>query len=240
VAPETLYAKTFDDVWIAYQVVGNNSPDIVLVNSWVSHLEIMWEQPLFRSMLEALSQDARVITFDKRGTGLSDRISRVPDLEARMDDIRAVMDAAGSARATLFGWGDGAALAALFAATYPERLAGLLLFDGNARMTYAPDYPWGLTEADWEREHARIPMIWGTRHHAREWAEMSWQSMRMAAPLPVGPSPSNHLPSCRKDPDVVPRATRYSVDPTRDATSRTSHSAIARHSRRRVGSICTL
>jgi len=169
-----MYARTSDDVWIAYQVVGDAARDLVLVNAWVTHLEIMWEQPRFRSMLEALSQDARVITFDKRGTGLSDRISRIPDLEARMDDIRAVMDAAGSKRATLFGWGDGGALAALFAATYPERTAGLVLFDGSARMTWARDYPWGLPKEVWDREHARIPTIWGTMEHAREWAELSW------------------------------------------------------------------
>jgi len=168
-----MYARTSDDVWIAYQVLGAATRDLVLVNAWVSHLEIMWEQPRFRSMLEALSKDARVINFDKRGTGLSDRISSVPDLEARMDDIRAVMDAADSKRATLFGWGDGGALAALFAATYPERSAGLVLFDGSARMTWAPDYPWGLTEEAWQREHARIPAIWGTRGYAREWAEIS-------------------------------------------------------------------
>jgi class 3 adenylate cyclase len=172
--PETMYARTSDDVWIAYQVFGDGARDLVLVNAWVSHLEIMWEQPRFRSMVEALTHEARVITFDKRGTGLSDRISQVPDLEARMDDIRAVMDAAGSKRATLFGWGDGGALASLFAATYPERTAGLVLFDGSARMTWAPDYPWGLTEEAWQREHARIPAIWGTREYAREWAEMSW------------------------------------------------------------------
>jgi class 3 adenylate cyclase len=172
--PQTLYAKTSDDVWVAYQVLGDAVRDLVVVNAWVTHLEVMWEQPRFRSMLEALSKDARVINFDKRGTGLSDRIRRVPDLDARMDDIRAVMDAAGSERATLFGWGDGAALAALFAATYPERSAGLVLFDGNARMTWAPDYPWGLTEAAWAREHARLPVIWGASQHAREWAEMSW------------------------------------------------------------------
>ena len=169
-----MYAKTSDDVWIAYQVFGDVARDLVLVNAWVSHLEIMWEQPRFRSMVEGFSHDARVINFDKRGTGLSDRVSRVPDLEARMDDIRAVMDAAGSKRATLFGWGDGGALAALFAATYPERSAGLLLFDGSARMTWASDYPWGLSEEAWQREHTRIPTIWGTREYAREWAEMSW------------------------------------------------------------------
>jgi pimeloyl-ACP methyl ester carboxylesterase len=171
--PETLYAKTSDDVWIAYQTLGDGPVDLIVVFSWVSHLEVYWEQPRIAKMLGSFAKDARVITFDKRGTGLSDRISRVPDLEARMDDIRAVMDAVGSQRATLFGMGDGAALAALFAATYPERSAGLILYGGNARMTWAPDYPWGLTEDAWIREHARIPEIWGRERYGREWAEIS-------------------------------------------------------------------
>jgi class 3 adenylate cyclase len=173
VTPETLYAKTSDDVWIAYQTLGEGPVDLMVFFSWVSHLEVYWEQPRIAKMLQSFAKDARVITFDKRGTGLSDRISRVPDLEARMDDIRAVMDAVGSERATLFGMGDGAALAALFAATYPERSAGLILYGGNARMTWAPDYPWGLTEDAWIREHARIPEIWGRERYGREWAEIS-------------------------------------------------------------------
>ena len=127
VIPETLYAKTSDDVWIAYQVVGEGESDLIIVKSWVSHLEVYWEQPRFATMVRSFAKSLRVLNFDKRGTGLSDRNSRVPDLEARMDDIRAVMDAAGSDRAVLLGWGDGAALAALFAATYPERAAGLIL-----------------------------------------------------------------------------------------------------------------
>lgn len=172
--PETLYAKTSNDVWIAYQTLGESSVDLMVVNAWVSHLEVFWEQPRIAQMLRSFAKGARVINFDKRGTGLSDRISRVPDLEARLDDIRAVMDAAGSERATLFGWGDGAALAALFAASYPERAAGLILCGGNARMTWAPDYPWGLAEDTWAKEHARIPEIWGSESGAREWAEMSW------------------------------------------------------------------
>jgi class 3 adenylate cyclase len=174
VIPETLYAKTGDDVWIAYQTVGDGAIDLIAVNAWVSHMEVYWEQPRFAQMLRKFAKGARVINFDKRGTGLSDRISRVPDLEARMDDIRAVMDAAGSSRAVLFGWGDGAALASLFAATYPDRAAGLILCGGNARMAWAADYPWGLTEDKWIEDHARIPEIWGDERHAREWAEMSW------------------------------------------------------------------
>src|SRR3954468_2227764 len=104
-APRTMYAKTSDDVWISSQVFGDVGRDLVLVNAWVSHLEIMWEQPRFRSMIEALSQDARVINFDKRGTGLSDRTSGVPDLEARMDDIRAGLYKTGSTRGALFRMG---------------------------------------------------------------------------------------------------------------------------------------
>jgi len=122
VVPETLYAKTDDDAWIAYQVVGSGRTDLVLINGWVSHLEIYWEQPRFANMVQQLAKDLRVINFDKRGTGLSDRISGVPDLEARMDDVRAVMDAADCRGAVLFGWGDGAALAAVFTATYPDRV----------------------------------------------------------------------------------------------------------------------
>ena len=171
--PETLYAKTNDGVWIAYNAVGDGAIDLILVNSWVSHLEVYWEQPRFARMINRLAKYARVINFDKRGTGLSDRISRVPDLEARMDDIRAVMDAARSHRAVLFGWGDGAALVALFAATYPERVAGSILSGGNARMAWAPDYPWGLREDRWQEEHTLIPEIWGSDRSAREWAEMS-------------------------------------------------------------------
>ena len=171
--PETLYAKTSDDVWIAYQVVGTGATDLILVKSWVSHLEVYWEQPRYANMVRNLAKDARVIDFDKRGTGLSDRISRVPDLEARMDDIRAVMDAAGSSRAVLFGWGDGAALAALFAATYPHRTAGLILNGGSAKTAWSADYPWGLRHEDWLKEHERMPEIWGSEAHAREWAEMS-------------------------------------------------------------------
>ena len=171
---ETRYAKTDDDVWIAYQTVGEGPIDLIVVNAWVSHLEVYWEQPRFVSLMRRLAKGARVVNFDKRGTGLSDRISRVPDLEARMDDIRAVMNASGSDRAALFGWGDGAALAALFAATYPDRAAGLILCGGNARMAWAPDYPWGLTEQVRIADHARIPEIWGNERYAREWAEMSW------------------------------------------------------------------
>jgi class 3 adenylate cyclase len=173
VTPETRYAKTSDDVWIAYQVVGDGASDLIIVKSWVSHLEVYREQPRFAAMVDTFANGLRVLDFDKRGTGLSDRVSRIPDLEARMDDIRAVMDAAESERAVLLGWGDGAALSALFAATYPDRTAGLILNGGSARMAWAADYPWGLTQEDWREDHARIPEIWGRERFGREWAEMS-------------------------------------------------------------------
>ncbi len=167
------YAKTHDDVWIAYETEGTGPIDLILVNSWVSHLEVYREQPRYVEMIERFAKTARVIDFDKRGTGLSDRISKVPNLDARMDDIRAVMDAAGSRRAVILGWGDGAALAALFAASHPDRAAGLILCGGNARMAWAADYPWGMTERRWSEEHARIPEIWGTERGAADWARMS-------------------------------------------------------------------
>jgi pimeloyl-ACP methyl ester carboxylesterase len=125
--PETKYAKS-GDVNIAYQVVGDGPLDLVWVPGFVSHLEVGWEEPLYRRFFERLASFSRVIIFDKRGTGLSDRVSvkELPSLEQRMDDIRAVMDCIGSKRAALFGISEGISLAALFAATYPERTSALI------------------------------------------------------------------------------------------------------------------
>lgn len=108
--PETRYARTVDGVHIAYQVAGDGPVDIVFVHAFASHVELFWELPTFERLMSELGSFARVITFDKRGVGLSDRMSQVPTLEARLDDLRAVMDAAGSSRALLFGDADGGAL----------------------------------------------------------------------------------------------------------------------------------
>jgi pimeloyl-ACP methyl ester carboxylesterase len=140
--PETRYAKS-GGVNIAYQVVGSGPRDLVLVPGWVSNLDVFWEEPTLSRMLQRLATFTRLILFDKRGTGLSDRVADMPSLEVRMDDVRAVMDAVGSPRAALFGYSEGGAMCALFAATYPQRASALILGGAFARRTAAPDYPWG-------------------------------------------------------------------------------------------------
>ncbi len=142
VRPETRYAKS-EDVHIAYQVFGEGDLDVVLVNGFTTHIELAWEHEPAAHLLEALASFARVITFDRRGSGLSDPVAEAPTLEQRMDDVRAVMDAAGSERAALIGLSEGVTMSILFAATYPQRVTALVLSGGMARSTYAEDYPWG-------------------------------------------------------------------------------------------------
>ena len=155
-APETRYAKS-GDLHIAYQVVGQGGPDLVLVSGFVSNVENSWESPEEASFLERLASFSRLILFDKRGTGLSDRVpvDRLPTLEDRMDDVRAVMDAAGSERAALFGWSEGGPMSVVFAATYPERVSHLILYGSYARRASAqPDNGRAFVE--------RIEREWGT------------------------------------------------------------------------------
>jgi pimeloyl-ACP methyl ester carboxylesterase/class 3 adenylate cyclase len=125
--PETRYARS-GDVNIAYQVVGEGPHDLILVPGFVSNVELAWEEPSLAAWYRELASSCRLIVFDKRGTGLSDRVTGIPDLETRMDDVRAVMDAAGSKRPVLLGYSEGASMAALFATTHPERTAGLILY----------------------------------------------------------------------------------------------------------------
>jgi class 3 adenylate cyclase len=179
VIPTTRWAKTIDGAYIAYQDFGEGPLTLVVVHGWLSHLEVYWEAPPFASMMTKLASFARVIHFDKRGTGLSDRIEHLPDLETRMDDIRAVMDAESVDRAALFGWSDGAALAALFAATYPERTVALALY-GGVRMARASDYPWGETKEELRAQEDLIQEIWGDERRAREW----WQIATASPPRP--------------------------------------------------------
>jgi class 3 adenylate cyclase len=140
--PQTRYAKTDDGIHVAFQVVGQADRDLVLVEGFTSHVELAWEDPHLAHFLERLASFTRLMMFDKRGVGVSDRVAAVPTLEQRMDDVRAVMDAAGSQQAVLFGVSEGAPLSILFAATYPERTQALVLHGGMARSTWAPDYPW--------------------------------------------------------------------------------------------------
>ena len=146
-APETRYARS-GEVSIAYQVLGDGPFDVVFVPPGTSHVELGWDVLGMRVFREGIASFARLVFFDKRGTGMSDRVSGAPTLEARMDDLRAVMDAAGSERAAVIGWSEGVAMSALFAATYPERAWSLVLYGGCARELRATDYPWGPTDAE--------------------------------------------------------------------------------------------
>jgi class 3 adenylate cyclase len=144
--PKTKYARS-GDVSIAYQVVGDGPMDLVYVPGFVSHVELIWELPPAVHMIERMASFARLILFDKRGSGLSDPVVGAPTLEERMDDVRAVMEAAGSERAALLGVSEGVPMSILLAATHPELTTGLVLYGGMARSTWAPDYPWA-TPAD--------------------------------------------------------------------------------------------
>jgi class 3 adenylate cyclase/pimeloyl-ACP methyl ester carboxylesterase len=164
---ETHYARS-GDVNIAYQVTGEGRFDLVMVSPFVSHVELIWRISSFVPVLEGFGKFSRLIRFDKRGTGMSDRVSGAPTLETRMDDVRAVMDAVGSQRAALYGAGEGGAMSLLFAATYPERTAALVLASAPPRTMWAPDYPWGLTEEDFRRQTERQLALFGPRERARE------------------------------------------------------------------------
>jgi class 3 adenylate cyclase len=139
--PDTRYARS-GDVHIAYQVFGEGDIDLVVVNGFTTHVELVWEHEPARRFLERLGSFARVISFDRRGSGLSDPVAAAPSLEERMDDVRAVMDAAGSERAALLGVSEGVTMSILFAATYPDRASALVCIGGMARSTAADDYPW--------------------------------------------------------------------------------------------------
>ena len=157
--PETRYAKS-GDVNIAYQVVGNGPFDLIHVPPFVSNLELQWEDPVERRYFVRLASFSRLIMFDKRGTGLSDRVA-VATLEERMDDLRAVMDAVGSQRAAIYGGSEGGALSVLFATPYPERVSALVLYGAYPRMTWAPDYPDGVPDDMWVEGVRDLEENWG-------------------------------------------------------------------------------
>jgi pimeloyl-ACP methyl ester carboxylesterase/DNA-binding winged helix-turn-helix (wHTH) protein len=184
--PETNYVQN-GDVNIAYQVVGDGPVDIVFVMGWISHLEYFWKHHLFASFLERLASFSRLILFDKRGTGLSDRVAddRLPTLEQRMEDVHAVMDAVGSERAVLVGVSEGGPMCALFAATYPERTAGVVMFGTYSKRIRDDDYPWAPTveqrnaffdivQRDWGKPvgiEERAPSMAGDPEFREWWAE---------------------------------------------------------------------
>jgi class 3 adenylate cyclase len=194
--PDVQYARS-GDVAIAYQIVGEGPLDVVFVRGTLADLLAGWDMPLFIDHVDGLARSGRVMLFDKRGSGLSDPVRQVPTLETRMDDIRAVMDAADSERAVLWAAQEGTRIALLFAATYPERTSALVLYDPTARGLWAPDYPWAATEDEWRRELREIHDRWGDRDYlvqrARrlspvgaqdaEWLEwFVWYMRRSASP----------------------------------------------------------
>jgi pimeloyl-ACP methyl ester carboxylesterase/DNA-binding winged helix-turn-helix (wHTH) protein/class 3 adenylate cyclase len=160
--PETHYAQS-GDVNIAYQTIGGGDLDVVFVMGWVSHLEYFWKEPHFAAFLNRLANFSRLILFDKRGTGLSDRVplSELPTLEQRMDDVRAVMDAVGSEKAVLIGVSEGGPMCSLFAATYPEKTTALVMIGTYAKRIKDEDYPWGVSLEDREKFFDLMRNDWG-------------------------------------------------------------------------------
>jgi class 3 adenylate cyclase len=171
--PEVSYARS-GEVAIAYQVVGKGATDVVFVRGIAGDLLSTWEQPLLVRHVEGLAACGRLLMLDKRGTGLSDRVREVQSLETTMDDVRAVMDEVGSERAVLWTAATSTGIGVLFAATYPERCAGLVLFDPRVKGVRSPEYPWAPTEEEWRERLAGVRGGWGERAYldslAREWA----------------------------------------------------------------------
>jgi class 3 adenylate cyclase len=165
-APETRYAKS-GDVSIAYQVVGDGPFDLVMIPPFVTNVELAWEDEWIGGSLRRFASFSRLIRFDKRGTGLSDRVEGAPPLETRMDDVRAVMDAVGSRRAAIIGADEGGAMSLLFAATYPDRVFALGLVSATPRYAWAPDFPWGETPEETERELADLSRSWGSQERVQ-------------------------------------------------------------------------
>lgn len=196
VQPETRYAKK-GDVHIAYQVVGDAELDLMLVSTWFSHVDARWENPGYAHYVRRLSAFSRLISFDKHGIGLSDPLplDRLPTLEEWMDDVRAVMDAVGIERAAVMAANEGAMMATLFAATYPERVTALVLANATARLAWAPDHPTGLkpeaadalvglVERTWGQGDAMAllnPSVAGDEEALRAWGRF----LRLSAPPAV-------------------------------------------------------
>lgn len=170
--PRTRYATTREGVSIAYRVFGDGPFDLVFAPGWATNIEVLWEWPGVARVFSRLAERSRVVLYDKQGTGLSDRVATLPTLEARMDDVEAVMDAVGMYRAALFGMTQGAAVNALYASTHPDRVAAFLAYGGFARFLWAPDWTFRPREDDVsEWETGLTPDEWGTESWARLFCE---------------------------------------------------------------------
>jgi len=203
--PETKYTHN-GDVTLAYQVLGNGPLDLVLVPGFVSHLEQGWEEPSYARFLQRLASFSRLVLFDKRGTGLSDRIAGIPTLEQRMDDVRAVMETVGCQRAALLGVSEGGSMTALFSATYPERTSALILYGSVVRTAWAPDYPWGVKPAETERKNEKWRQEWGGPLGLEEFAPSVARDERFrqwwAKYLRLGASPSAIITNSRMNMEI--------------------------------------
>ena len=158
--PKIQYTKS-GNVSIAYQVFGTGPIDLVYIPGWISNIDWMWACPELVDFFEELGKVVRIILFDKRGTGLSDRIVELSTLEERMEDIKAVMDATNSKKAILFGHSEGGSVSALFSATYPNRVIALITFGIFAKRRYSDDYPWAPTDEERQKVYDMIENNWG-------------------------------------------------------------------------------
>ena len=210
--PETHYTKV-DGTHIAYQVIGEGELDIVVVPGWVSHLEVQyWEEPIVARFFKRLASLGRLILFDKRGTGLSDRVSTdaLPTLEQRMEDVHAVMDAADSSKAALFGISEGGAMCMLYAATYPERVSALLMAGCFPRWIKDDDYPWAPTREQHEAAMDAYERNWGTAIGFKTVAPSVAQDERFkswwARNLRMGASPADGIALYRMNIEIDVRS----------------------------------
>jgi pimeloyl-ACP methyl ester carboxylesterase len=165
--PDVRYARS-GNVAIAYQTYGEGTLDLVFIRGTLAELLTAWEQPLWVRHVDGLASIGRVIMFDKRGTGLSDRVREVPTLEARMDDVRAVLDDLAVDRVVLWTAQEGSRLAILFAATYPERTRAIVLYNPTVHGVRTDEYPWARTEEEWVRELREAERRWGDRAYLVE------------------------------------------------------------------------
>lgn len=210
------YAKS-GDVSVAYQCFGDGPTNLVIAPGWVSNIEWQWEDPGFAHFLRSLGAFSRVLTFDKRGTGLSDRIreDELPGLETRMDDLRAVMDAAGMERAAFLGFSEGGSMSILFAATYPERTLGLVLCGAFARFTRTDDYPWAASREEHESAMALYREQWGEPLGLKTFCPSLADDPKFrswwATQLRLGASPSAALALYRMNTEIDVRQTLGSV-----------------------------
>jgi class 3 adenylate cyclase len=171
--PRTRYVKTSDGASLAYQVSGSGRTDLLYIPGWHSHLEVYWEQPSYARWMRHLGESFRVISFDKRGTGLSEREAPPPDLDTMMEDVNCILEAAGADRPVLWGDGpDGGGACAVFAASFPERTLALVWWSAQARTMRAPDYPWSADDLAEGEEDELIERGWGNEEYADQFLRL--------------------------------------------------------------------